>query len=657
MTTPSQTSSIARRSLTPTPKTPSRTKHLSHSVSTPHLHKDMAAVATAPRLQDIFHSDSDMLNTIPDPRSSTPATPISRQGSTDSGRHPDLSSEVATLSTKLVNAINHQTDLDDSLQVTRHELDTAKETIAKLQAQVKEHTDAVNHGLWIKRERFDAAQKEMEEERKNRKIMEKEKKRMESELENLTTALFEEANAMVAAARKETEASEKRNDQLKNQLQDSEILLRSHQDQLHDLKSVMEKMSERDESESNAQSFTAPSTPGVNAQDKVTRMLDPSNGSPVTPTHEETAPDHPLHWSHLINPVLRTDLHTYTEFQELLRQGRIFSNPPSRVGSGNYSTLNLSVLGSLTQHSNGSLTSLATLKSPQSTPSSVPGGSPRIPGNLPPLKETPFFKRAITEDIEPTLRLDQAPGVSWMGRRTVLTSIIAGSLVVEPHPPVKKHRGPVYACSMCGEARAAEQYSRKYRFKTSEAEDAQRYPLCDWCMGRLRATCDYVGFLRMVQAGHWRADSEEEQKTAWEEAVRFRERMFWSRIGGGVIPAISYRDCLRSPAHARADVRHSEDSNLTSSTTNIVEMDETKDDPFAGDSKAKRVSIGRTSVAEINGISSPESDSNSEPGSVDSHDAQELASNQLQSEDAIASAKLDSTTSAEPETRIPGSFD
>ena len=52
---------------------------------------------------------------------------------------------------------------------------------------------------------------------------------------------------MVAAARKETEATERKNAQLRTQLNDTELLLASQQEQLQDLKSVMEKMtSERD---------------------------------------------------------------------------------------------------------------------------------------------------------------------------------------------------------------------------------------------------------------------------------------------------------------------------------------------------------------------------------------------------------------------------
>jgi glucan-binding YG repeat protein len=41
----------------------------------------------------------------------------------------------------------------------------------------------------------------------------------------------------------------------------------------------------------------------------------------------------------------------------------------------------------------------------------------------------------------------------------------------------------------------------------------------------------------MVKDGHWRANGQDPEKAAWEESVRLREQMFWSRIGGGVIPA------------------------------------------------------------------------------------------------------------------------
>ncbi|KAF3032457.1 rab guanine nucleotide exchange factor S2 [Didymella heteroderae] len=560
-------------------------KEVTRSISTPHLAK--AA------------SESDGMNTIPDPRAPTPQPQISRHNSTDS--HPDLSQEVSTLSTKLINAINHSTMLDDSLQQTRHELEAAKKRLEQLELQVKDHEQKVAKGLLVEKVVYDKMERQMstelQEERKRRAEAERLKRNTDSEVEQLTAALFEEANVMVAAARKETEASDKRGEQLKQQLSDAEVLQISLQEQLQDLKGVMEKMSSHggDDESNILATTTAPSTPGITPADKMTKLLEATNLTPNTPGSEEFSPDHPLHFSHLIHPVLRSDLTAFEEFQAMLRTVPK-SAPSSRVSSGNYSSLNVLGLGSLT---NSSTTSL-----PSSIKTSSNGNnSPREPvasQSLTNMKDEKFYKRALAEDIEPTLRLDIAPGLSWMARRTVVSSITAGSLVVEPNPPSNsRFRAPILPCSLCGENRKEEKYARKYRFKTADNEDSQRYPLCDWCLGRVRATCDYIGFLRMIAAGHWRAETDDEKKNAWEESVRLRERMFWNRIGGGVVPAfIPMRDSLRSPTFANNDkIRRSEE--LRQSIEIAVEAPKASDDPFQaskGDAE-KRVSIGKTVIS------------------------------------------------------------
>lgn len=171
------------RSLSPLPMK----KEISRSISVPQLQR---AAQT--------QSESDGMNTIPDPRSATPLPAISRRDSTDS--HPDLSQEVATLSTKLINAINHQTMLDDSLQQTRHELDAAREKLARLEAQVKEHEEKVAKGLLVENVVYNKMEKqlssELQEERRRRTEAEKAKRKTDSEVEALTAALFEEANVV-----------------------------------------------------------------------------------------------------------------------------------------------------------------------------------------------------------------------------------------------------------------------------------------------------------------------------------------------------------------------------------------------------------------------------------------------------------------------------
>lgn len=168
------------RSLSPMPAK----KEVTRSISTPHLSK--AA------------SESDGMNTIPDPRTPTPQPQISRHNSSDS--HPDLSQEVSTLSTKLINAINHSTMLDDSLQQTRHELDAAKKRLEQLEAQVKDHEQKVAKGLLVDKVVYDKMERQMstelQEERKRRAEAERLKRNTDSEVEQLTAALFEEANVV-----------------------------------------------------------------------------------------------------------------------------------------------------------------------------------------------------------------------------------------------------------------------------------------------------------------------------------------------------------------------------------------------------------------------------------------------------------------------------
>lgn len=577
------------------------------------------------------------------------------------------------LSTKLVNAINHQTNLDDSLQGARHELEIARQHIAQLEAATKKHEELLRGGLLLKREdvnitieaaeklrdneqkrlnkerkeererlqkEWDAVRKQlmaeaaeahklrslmerekveafrqMEQEQAKRAVAEKEKKQMEQELESLTAQLFEEANGMVASARKEAEASEKKSEQLRSQLKDAEILLHSHQEQLQDLKAVVEKISsERDENESNAQISTAPSTPGMAPSDKMSRIFESASLTPVLPGVDEVVPDQPLRFSHLINPVLRHDLGAYQDFRNLLKAAIKATPAPSRVASGSFGSGNILGLDRIGLERSDSVKSspgTPNLSTIGSFPSSIGGYSLRetMTATVPPLKDTPVYKRALAEDIEPTLRLDAAPGIGWMAKRTVINSVTAGNLVVEPMPAsMSKFHGPIFPCALCGENRKGEQYARRYRFRASEAEDAARYPLCDYCLGRVRMTCDYIAFLRMVRDGHWRAETDEEINAAWEESVKLRERMFWQRIGGGVVPAyLNAKDSPRSPMFAQSKGRDSEDSQQApalpprhsndSQAPPLPSRHDGAEDPFNGIKTTKRVSIGKTFIS------------------------------------------------------------
>ncbi len=430
---------------------------------------------------------------------------------------------------------------------------------------------------------------------------------------------------MVSAARKERELAEKRNEQLRAQLNDTELLLASHQEQLAELKSVMQGMSsERDEPESNTNASTTPSTPGLGTQEHMSRIFDALHLSPTTPGGDEIPPAPPTSFTHLLHPVLRNDLPAYEDFYSLLQTSR---KPPSRVTSGTYGGLGAVGLGNLSNReyslstsqlpSNGSTSSLSTSGTYQSspiTPSSTNSSvsSRDISFNSVPLKETRFYKRVLTEDIEPTLRLDTAPGLSWLARRTVINSMAEGCLVIEPMPTVPKLY--ITSCSLCGENRKSDEYSRSHRFKTSDNENAQRYPLCTYCLNRMRASCDFLGFLRMVKDGHWRADGVQAEALAWEESVRLREHMFWARIGGGVIPAfIHARDSSYNSVEG-VEVNSSVVEQTTIPDTGGLNIEkhshQKSEDPFV--SHEKHASIGNKTISrsdakpEVNESAKPE---------------------------------------------------
>jgi DNA repair ATPase RecN len=153
-------------------------------------------IPTSRNLHPYDDEDGNM-STLPDPRSRT-MSPANDSGPPTPSHHPDLNNEVATLSNKLINAINHQTNLDDTLSVTRHELETARERIRQLEQVNQEHSDMVTRWILVKKSTAEMEKAKLmaslDQERRERAEVERQKKNIEQELENLTTALFEEAN-------------------------------------------------------------------------------------------------------------------------------------------------------------------------------------------------------------------------------------------------------------------------------------------------------------------------------------------------------------------------------------------------------------------------------------------------------------------------------
>ncbi|WVN89419.1 uncharacterized protein L203_104642 [Cryptococcus depauperatus CBS 7841] len=77
------------------------------------------------------------------------------------------------------------------------------------------------------------------------------------------------------------------------------------------------------------------------------------------------------------------------------------------------------------------------------------------PPTLPQLLAQPFLARILVEDHEPTLRLEAAPALSFLSRRTVGSAIISGDLVIEPMSvsSILQSTGAIWGdlvCGLCG---------------------------------------------------------------------------------------------------------------------------------------------------------------------------------------------------------------
>ncbi|KAF8416072.1 hypothetical protein EV426DRAFT_449460 [Tirmania nivea] len=469
----------------------------------------------------------------------------------------DLNQEVAALSNKLIRAINHQTLLDDSLTSTKHELELSKARIKQLEAVARDHEQMMAKGLLVDRKDMETEAEQfmrrIKAERDQRSKAERDKQTIEKELEHLTTALFEEANKMVAAARRERDMMDRKNEQLKTQLSDTEVLLQSLQDQLSELKQVMQQMTVEREEQPEI-SFSMPPSPALAnrpSKESLARGYDTVSVSPSYSNHpdETLAPAHPTSFSQLITPVLRHDTASYHDFITLLRSPKrqslplphIQQPPPAQNGGGSMYRLSAGSMASFQLMSMGMGIGGMTYTpshSPTTSVSNAPS-SPPTPNGTPivALKETRFFKRALLDDIEPTLRLDIAPGLSWLAKRNTMSALSDGTLIIDPIP--SSSRINLTVCTLCGESRNEDPlHVRAHRMRTSDTDNAQKYPLCGYCVNRVRVTCDFIGFLKLCKDGLWKCDGEADEKHAWEVCTIHREKMFWSRIGGGVVPTL-----------------------------------------------------------------------------------------------------------------------
>ncbi|KAI5293979.1 rab guanine nucleotide exchange factor S2, partial [Ascosphaera pollenicola] len=192
------------------------------------------------------------------------------------------------------------------------ELEQARDKIRQLERTVEEQREMLAGDVWVRRKTVEAEKTTLlgviAEEKQARLDVEQQKKKIEQELENLTAALFEEANKMVISAKEEArieqEILQRKNDQLRAQLVDTEGLLKSQQEQLAELKHLMEDMSAEKHEQIPP---TAPSSPGFSKfelqnEEGLSDRLHHGHHDRQLSVAESMSPSYPTSFTYLLKP-------------------------------------------------------------------------------------------------------------------------------------------------------------------------------------------------------------------------------------------------------------------------------------------------------------------------------------------------------------------
>lgn len=391
-----------------------------------------------------------------------------------------ISVQVSTLSTQLIESIDRQSELEKRLRDAQiiinkqkhvlHDIDELKKKNSEMSSKQTEYEDKIR-----------ALESELGDEKEKRSAAEKEAEKLGQEVEDLTASLFDEANNMVADARKEKYDVEQLNTRLHETLKEKDAVLETLTLQLKNLKKVLQSVdSESNTSQINKRASIV--TTDTNAS---------STGSMKNISRKMSASSFDLCGTPLFSPYVTTvryDLNLYNEFLKFVAV----------------------------------LPQCSSIKSTAN--------------------ESKLLKRLVTDEIQPVLRIDNASGIGWLVRKTLLTSMMEGHVVVEPlsgineayqlgyetnqndaeengdtelphmfnfplnSPPIAV-RDP---CAICSEKRDdIIEHARMYVMKTFNKEEdgttsiTNSFPLCHWCLIKVRQTCEIFAFLRSLKLGAW----------------------------------------------------------------------------------------------------------------------------------------------------------
>ena len=368
-----------------------------------------------------------------------------------------LTEEVAQLLTKLVTAVAKQLELEEKLLVVRRENVRLKERQAALDGIETQYNEL--------KTKLGAMQVDYDKNKKIKEEADAENSRLLAEVEDLTASLFDEANKMVSDASRLTDNKIK-NGKLQEELHEKDVIIEDLQAQLQDLKQLFVRIEEEQKNKSQT---------GTPAIEQIGFASE--EGRDEDESHRQQLLAAPIFAPKI--EAVRFDLDQYQyDFKSFI-----------------YAVIKPTFTFDLTN--------LRTLK---------------------------YFKKIWTEELENSI--SHIPPIAnstfinrWQKGKNFWSLIVEGKAVIEPIKSVNEtykitYRGktpkdaPVATrepCTFCGESRDdILEHARLYSFKLlapdlsstslTENEPVASYPLCTFCLIKLRNICEFFAKLRSIHS-------------------------------------------------------------------------------------------------------------------------------------------------------------
>jgi hypothetical protein len=156
----------------------------------------------------------------------------------------DLVSQVTELNNKLVKSYDRVSDLEDDLHVTSSTLRSSSVKISELELERSQHLSALNTGLLVEKAHVTSEltrlMEKATEEAARRGQAESARSDIEKDLDDVSAALFDQANTMVAEARWGRAQSDRKAEEAERALREAEDAVRLMQQELQALQGEKE---------------------------------------------------------------------------------------------------------------------------------------------------------------------------------------------------------------------------------------------------------------------------------------------------------------------------------------------------------------------------------------------------------------------------------